>query len=144
MVTAGEHGQPHRQAARPRGVGEFLGLPLELGKLRAADREVQRRAALRQRPERAQGRDLGLVEGELLVEIVKRDRLEVEYAAGRRSHRRGNRSINREATDLCGGPGGGDTPRPTCGPFPGYGLTATSGNGLSVVRNEARQAQGWG
>src|SRR3954452_11401768 len=56
-------------------------LALQFGKLLCSDKHAQRRHAWGQDAQRAQVRDLRNFELELLVEIIERDRLEIENAA---------------------------------------------------------------
>src|SRR3954463_6532375 len=81
------------------------GLPV--GKLLCSDKHAQRRHAWGQDAQRAQVRDLRNFELELLVEIIERDRLEIEKAAdgetagecGMAAYRCGEVSSRRPAAD---------------------------------------------
>jgi hypothetical protein len=82
MVTR-ELVKTDRNPLLKRRLRKFRRLSPELGQFRPPNENPQWRAFVRQRPQRALRGDFGGVEQLFLVEIVERDRLEIEYAADR-------------------------------------------------------------
>jgi hypothetical protein len=67
---------------------ESFGLPLQLREFRAAHGKSQR-ALVRERSEGTQRRYLDCIKRELFIEIVERNRLEIEYPADRQASAKG-------------------------------------------------------
>src|SRR3954463_14355257 len=90
------------------------GLPV--GKLLCSDKHAQRRHAWGQDAQRAQVRDLRNFELELLVEIIERDRLEIEKAADGKPARECGVGAYRRGVGTPAGEGGRAASR--CGEVP--------------------------